>query len=389
MNENILDQLNKEETPLYYYDIPLLKETIEVAKNAADRFNYTIHYAIKANNNPRILKEISSFGLGADCVSGKEIELAIENGFDTNSIVFAGVGKTDREITTALQNNILAFNVESVQELEVIASLAESLNTKASIALRINPNVDAKTHHYITTGLDENKFGIMMHELDNCLTIIKNSTSLELVGLHFHVGSQITDLNVYKRLCIKVNEWNNYFYERGYKVPILNLGGGLGINYSEPDEEAIVNFSNFFYLFHQFLEIREGQKVHFELGRSLVANCGTLISRVLYIKNGLKKNFAILDAGMTELLRPALYQAYHKVEKWKQSEISEEEIEVSHMRYDIVGPICESSDCFGKDVILPKLERGDLIAIRSAGAYGEVMSSRYNLRQELNYFYKE
>lgn len=388
MTKEIISKLADENTPLYYYNLPLLRETISVAKNAADRYGYHIHYAIKANNNPRVLQEISKFGLGADCVSGYEIERAIGNGFKADEVVFAGVGKTDREILTGLQNGILSFNVESVEELRVIGDLAKEHQLVGRIALRINPNVDAKTHHYITTGLDENKFGIMMHQLQTCVDIISENSFLELVGLHFHVGSQITDLNVYKRLCIKVNEWNTWFYERGYHIPILNLGGGLGINYAEPDEEAIVNFSNFFYLFHEFLDLRENQQVHFELGRSLVANCGTLVSRVLYIKEGIKKNFAILDAGMTELLRPALYQAYHKVELLSDKFIEQEE-DKAVTKYDVVGPICESSDCFGKDVLLPKLQRGDLIGIRSAGAYGEVMSSRYNLRQELSYFFKE
>ncbi|MDR2224274.1 MAG: diaminopimelate decarboxylase [Flavobacteriaceae bacterium] len=388
MTQDIIQQLGEVQTPLYYYDLPLLRETLTVAKNAADRYGYHIHYAIKANNNPRILREVSAQGFGADCVSGLEIERSIAEGFAPSDIVFAGVGKTDREILIGLENQIMSFNVESVQELHVIGDLAKEHELKGRIALRINPNVDAKTHHYITTGLDENKFGIMMHELTNCLDIINANAYLELVGLHFHVGSQITDLNVFKRLCLKVNEWNAWFYERGYDVPVLNLGGGLGINYTEPDEEAIVNFNNFFYLFHEFLDVRAHQQIHFELGRSIVANCGTLVSRVLYIKEGLKKNFAILDAGMTELMRPALYQAYHKVELIGAKTIEEsEKNEIKH--YDVVGPICESSDCFGKDVILPVLKRGDLIAIRSTGAYGEVMSSRYNLRQELQYFFKD
>ncbi len=374
-------------TPLYYYDLPLLRETIQVAKSAADRFGYHIHYAIKANNNPVILKEISKLGLGADCVSGLEIERAIENGFNPNEVVFAGVGKTDKEIQTALANDILAFNVESVAELLVIAEIADKMGKNAKIALRINPNVDAKTHHYITTGLDENKFGIMNHELEDCLAIFSDKKeNLTFIGLHFHVGSQITDLNVFKRLCTKVNEWNDWFCDKGIVVPILNLGGGLGINYSNPDTESIVNFSNFFYIFDQFLELKKGQNVHFELGRSLVANCGSLISRVLYIKNGIKKNFAILDAGMTELIRPALYQAYHKIELISENDTQDD---TNQLKYDIVGPICESSDCFGKDVLFSTLKRGDLLAIRSAGAYGEVMSSRYNLRQEINYYFKE
>lgn len=385
--KNNFDNLQNHSTPFYYYDLPLLRQTVQEVKNQADKYNYHVHYAVKANNNPRILQTIASFGLGADCVSGKEIELAIENGFNANEVVFAGVGKTDKEITTALNNNILAFNVESVAELNVIGEIASKLGVKANIALRINPNVDAKTHHYITTGLDENKFGIMAHELDTCLDIFaNNSQSLNFVGLHFHVGSQITDLDVFRNLCVKVNQWNAYFIDKGITVPILNLGGGLGINYVEPDKEPIVDFSSFFGLFHEFLEIEKTQEVHFELGRCIVGNCGSLISRVLYIKNGVNKNFAILDAGMTELLRPALYQAVHKVQKITPcNDAKEQEI----VRYDVVGPICESSDCFGKDIALPSLHRGDMLAIRSAGAYGEVMSSRYNLREELNFVFKD
>ena len=383
MKEIVLQDVQQLETPFYYYDLPLLRNTVLTVKREADRFGYHVHYAVKANNNPKILKEISHFGLGADCVSGEEISLAIASGFKAAEVVFAGVGKTDREINTALDNDILAFNVESVQELTVIEELAKAKQKKARVALRINPNVDAKTHHYITTGLDENKFGIMPHNLEQCLSIIAGSTSLALVGLHFHVGSQITDLSVYKRLCLKVNEWNQFFYDKGICVPILNLGGGLGIDYNDPDATPIVDFKTFFEIFNQFLEPFKGQQIHFELGRSIVGNFGTLVSRVLYIKEGVKKNFAILDAGMTELLRPALYQAYHKIE------CLTEKPNIVDKKYDVVGPICESSDCFGKDVVLPTLERGDLIAIRSAGAYGEVMSSRYNLRQALNYYYKE
>lgn len=382
----ILEQIQKEETPLYYYDLPLLRTTVSTAKTAADQWGYQIHYAVKANNNPRILQEISALGLGADCVSGLEIETAIAHGFDAESIVFAGVGKTEKEIRLALSQGILAFNVESLEELQVISTLAQTMNVSASVALRINPNIDANTHHYITTGLDENKFGIMMHELEDCLSLIHaKESALTLVGLHFHVGSQITDWSVFKRLCLKVNEWNTWFTERGITVPILNVGGGVGINYQNPDEEAVVDFADFFALFHRFLEPKPGQQVHFELGRSLVANCGSLLSRVLYIKRGLNKNFAILDAGMTELLRPALYQAYHHIQCLRPSDSPSEETET----YDVVGPICESSDCFGKNVILPTLVRGDLIAIRSAGAYGEVMSSRYNLRQPLQFYFEE
>lgn len=372
------------ETPLYYYDLALLKETLIEVVQSAKAYDFHVHYALKANNNPRVLQLVQSMGLGADCVSGNEIDLAIETGFDSNQIVFAGVGKTDKEIRTALKHQILAFNVESVQELEVIAQLAAEMKTVASIALRINPNVDAHTHHYITTGLDENKFGILTHELPLCLDLIKDNEQLKLAGIHFHIGSQITDLNVFKSLCIKVNEWNEWFIDRGYEVPILNVGGGLGINYHQPDEEAIPDFKAFFAIFNQFLIRKPNQQVHFELGRSIVGQCGSLISRVLYIKNGIKKNFAILDAGMTELLRPSLYQAYHKIEY-----LGNDSHDKQQTNYDVVGPICESSDCFGKEVSLPELHRGDLIAIRSTGAYGEVMALRYNLRENLSFIYKE
>lgn len=386
ISTTILEQIQQEETPLYYYDLPLLRETITTAKAQADRWGYHIHYAVKANFNPRILQEISACGIGADCVSGLEIEQAVTHGFQASEIVFAGVGKTDREIRTALKHGILAFNVESLEELKVIGNLAREMQLEARVALRINPNIDAQTHHYITTGLDENKFGILMHELEACLSFIHTAASgLTLVGLHFHVGSQITDWTVFKRLCLKVNEWNAWFIARGYIVPILNVGGGVGINYTQPDTEPIVDFASYFAIFNQFLAPEKGQQVHFELGRSLVANCGSLLSRVLYIKNGVNKNFAILDAGMTELLRPALYQAYHKIDSLTATEVTLEKT----VQYEVVGPICESSDCFGKNIQLPPLKRGDLLAIRSAGAYGEVMASRYNLRQPLNYYFKE
>ncbi|MCP1997256.1 diaminopimelate decarboxylase [Flavobacterium sp. HSC-61S13] len=379
----VLDSENLE-TPLYYYDLTLLKETLIEVVQSAKAYDFHVHYALKANNNPRILQLVQSMGLGADCVSGNEIDLAIETGFDSQQIVFAGVGKTDKEIRTALKHQILAFNVESVQELEVIAQLAAEMKTVARIALRINPNVDAHTHHYITTGLDENKFGILTHELPLCIDLIRDNELLQLTGLHFHIGSQITDLNVFKSLCIKVNEWNEWFINRGYEVPILNVGGGLGIDYHQPDEAAIPDFKSFFAIFDEFLIRKSHQQVHFELGRSIVGQCGSLISRVLYIKNGIKKNFAILDAGMTELLRPSLYQAYHKIEY-----LGNDHDHKQQTHYDVVGPICESSDCFGKEVSLPELHRGDLIAIRSTGAYGEVMALRYNLRENISFLYKE
>lgn len=387
-NRDIIAAFEQKETPFFYYDLQLLQATIDNALTEADKYKFHIHYALKANFNERVLQIIQESGIGADCVSGNEVLKAVETGFSPDKIVFAGVGKADKEIIAALHHNIFAFNVESVQELCVIGDLAKKEGKVAKVALRINPNVDAKTHKYITTGLDENKFGIKTWELNECLDVIRNFDSLELIGLHFHVGSQVVDLNVFKSLCVKVNEFNNWFDERGYRLKVLNVGGGLGVNYTDPDGEPIVDFKRYFEIFDQFLERKGEQEVHFELGRALVAQSGSLISKVLYVKNGIKKHFLILDAGMTELMRPALYQAYHKIEHLSAKQLSEETRDRS-VNYDVVGPICESTDCFGKEVELPESKRGDLIAIRTTGAYGEVMASKYNLRDEIRYVYSD
>ncbi len=383
MNINQIDlgRLKEYETPFYYYDLDLLNETLDKAKAAADKRGFHVHYALKANFNDRILGLIQSKGFGADCVSGNEVQKSIDSGFPANQITFAGVGKSDKEINLALSHNIFAFNVESIQELLVINELAAKQNVKAQVSLRINPNVDAHTHHYITTGLDENKFGVPNSELEKAASVLRECDHLDLLGLHFHVGSQITDINVFKSLCVKVNEWKNWFEERGTMIKVLNVGGGLGVDYHEPDAHPFADFEAYFDVFDKFLERTPQQEVHFELGRALVAQSGTLVSRVLYTKSGVKKNFLILDAGMTELMRPALYQAFHKIEKLGSNNTAEK------LNYDVVGPICESSDCFGKEVTLPVSERGDLIAIRTAGAYGEVMASKYNLRDEIRFVF--
>lgn len=366
----------KHQTPFYAYDLNLLSRTIDACMLEANKYNFEIHYALKANANDKILELISSKGLGADCVSGNEVLKAVEAKFPANKIVFAGVGKSDQEINDALDANIFCFNVESFQELEVLNELAEKKNVIARIAIRINPNVNAYTHHYITTGLDENKFGFNHWELETFTKSISNFKNLELIGLHFHIGSQITDMKVFRSLCVKVMEYNQWFRHMGINIKILNLGGGLGIDYTNPDDNEIPNFAEYFSIFNKFINRFDGQEIHFEIGRALVAQCGTLISKVLYIKEGMNTNFAILDAGMTELLRPALYQAYHKIENLSNTNTSQKK------KYDVVGPICESSDSFGKAVELPITKRGDYIAIRSAGAYGEVMSSGYNLRKQ-------
>ncbi len=389
---NIISKFKGIQTPFYYYDLEVLNQTLQKLKKESGKYGFFVHYALKANADNKILDIIKSYNLGADCVSGNEVKKAIECNFSPEHIVFAGVGKSDAEINCALDNNIFCFNCESLQELEVINDLAFKKNKNAGIALRINPNVNANTHKYITTGLEENKFGINLWELATVVNAVKKLKNLQLIGLHFHIGSQIMDLNSFKSLCLRVNEIQNWFAVRKIKIENINVGGGLGVNYHEPDTNLIPDFEVYFKLFNDFLELRPRQKVHFELGRSITAQCGTLISKVLYVKNGVNTNFAILDAGMTELMRPALYQAYHKIENLSKMENGKLRMEngnqpLAIQKYDVVGPICESSDCFGKAVSLPETMRGDLIALRTAGAYGEVMSSAYNLRDRVKAFY--
>jgi len=385
---NTITRFQGLETPFYYYDLGLLRKTLEACKNASDKYGFHVHYAMKANFNPKVIAAIQSHGFGADCVSGNEVSTAIANGFDKSKVVFAGVGKSDKEINTALDADIFCFNVESIQELFIINELAQAKNKKAKVAIRINPNVDAHTHHFITTGLDENKFGINTWQLHDVVDALRKCTSLQFTGIHFHIGSQITDLEVYKNLCTRINEMQDWFEDHGFPVKVLNTGGGLGVDYYHPDTNPIANFEGYFKVFKDFLKVKPGQEVHFELGRALVAQCSALVSRVLYVKIGQKKNFLVLDAGMTELIRPMLYQAYQKIENLsRQSQISNLKSQI--LKYDVVGPICESTDCFQKDVELPESFRGDIFAIRTAGAYGEVMSSGYNLRDKVQSVYSE
>jgi len=358
-------------TPFYYYDTVVLRKTLEKAISEAGRYGFHLHYAVKANANPYLLKIISSYGLGADCVTWNEIKRSVECGFDPKKIVFAGVGKSDSEIENALRTGILCFNCESVQELQVIDSIAGRLKIKADIALRINPYIDAHTHHHITTAVEDSKFGITLEDIDAAADLAAGLSNVNLTGIHFHIGSQITRMQVFKSLCARINEITEKFSRRDTNLKIINAGGGLGIDYHNPD--AMPAFEEYFATFKELLKLYPGQELHFEPGRAIVAQCGTLVSRVLYTKRNGETRFAVIDAGMTDLIRPALYQAYHKIENITSSG--------KLTRYDVVGPICESSDTFGKFVDLPETERGDLIAIRSAGAYGEAMASAYNLRE--------
>lgn len=393
-NTDTITRFQNIETPFYYYDLDLLRRTLDACHTASAKYGFHVHYAMKANFNTKVLEAIQAVGFGADCVSGNEVKAALAHGFDPKKIVFAGVGKSDKEINAALDADIFCFNVESVQELEIINDLAKAKNKTAGVAIRINPNVDAHTHHFITTGLDENKFGINTWQLDDVATTLRNCPNLQFLGVHFHIGSQITDLEVYRSLCIRINEIQDWFEDHGFPAKVLNAGGGLGIDYHNP-EGAIADFEGYFKVFKEFLKVKPGQEVHFELGRALVAQSASLISRVLYVKNGQRKNFLVLDAGMTELMRPMLYQAYHQIENLSQNSKfkSQNPVDTHNSQftthYDIVGPICESTDCFQKDVEFPQSYRGDLIAIRSAGAYGEVMASGYNLRDRVESVYSE
>lgn len=361
------------QTPFYYYNVDLLKETLDIVKSEADKYNYYIHYAVKANANPRILSIIAENGLGADCVSGGEIQASLDAGIPSGKIVFAGVGKADWEINLGLDNDIFCFNVESSAELKVIDELAAVKGKVASVALRINPEVDAHTHTKITTGMKENKFGINLGQLNAVIDELLQLKHVKLIGIHFHIGSQITDLSSFQNLAIRANEIQEDLEGRGLAVKNVNFGGGLGVDYYHPNHLSVPAFDNYFAVIHKLLKVSPGQKIHFEPGRSIVAQCGSLISQVLYVKEGETKNFAILDAGFTELIRPAMYDAYHRIENIS----NDEPIEI----YDVVGPICESSDVFGKEVELNKVHRGDYIALRSAGAYGEIMASQYNCRK--------
>ena len=369
-----IDKFQEIQTPFYYYDTAVLRKTLQTINEEAGKHeNFEVHYAVKANANPKVLNIICQAGLGADCVSGGEIQAATNAGFPASKIVYAGVGKSDWEINLGLEKGIFCFNVESIPELEVINELAEKQGKVAQVCFRINPNVGAHTHANITTGLAENKFGIAMEDMENVIEEAAQMKNIKFLGLHFHIGSQILDMGDFEALCNRINELQDQLESHHIVVKNINVGGGLGIDYNHPNRVPIPDFKAYFDTYAKFLKLREGQKLHFELGRAVVGQMGSLITKVLYVKQGTAKQFAIVDAGMTDLIRPALYQAYHKIENISSNEPEE--------TYDVVGPICESSDVFAKAIDINKTHRGDLIALRSAGAYGEIMASQYNCRQ--------
>lgn len=368
-----MDLVEKTPTPFYYYDMDVLRSTIDEIKRCTAGFPFKVHYALKANGNPHIINEIMHHGLGADLVSGGELKAAVEAGFPTQDMNFSGVGKTDWEIRFGLSYDIGCFNVESVPELDVINQLAQEMGKTANIAFRVNPDIDAHTHKYITTGTADNKFGINIEVLESVINHALELPNIHLRGLHFHIGSQITIMQPFVMLCDTINGLLDHYDNRGIHFEIINVGGGLGIDYSTPDTHPLPDFESYFNTFKNHLKLRDNQELHFELGRSIVGECGTLFSRVTFVKESRNKKFVILDAGMTDLIRPALYEAHHEIQNLTSRESTQ-------AIYDIVGPVCESSDVFAHDRSLPVTHRGDLIAIRSAGAYGESMASRYNMR---------
>lgn len=369
-----IDKFEKIETPFYYYDCDLLRDTLQAINNELKKYeNFIVHYAVKANANAKVLNIIQQTGMGADCVSGGEIQRSLDCGFPADKIVYAGVGKADWEINLGLDHDIFCFNVESVAELKIINELAAKKGKVANVCFRINPDVSAHTHAKITTGLAENKFGIAMQDMLPTILTASKMENIHFIGLHFHIGSQLLEMTDFRHLCSRINEIQDGLEQENIKIKNINVGGGLGIDYNNPDNHPIPDFKSYFYTFARYLKLREGQKLHFELGRAVVGQMGSLITRTLYVKQGTAKQFAIVDAGMTDLLRPALYQASHKIENLS----SEGPLHA----YDVVGPICESSDVFAKEIELNTVHRGDLIAMRSAGAYGEIMASQYNCRK--------
>jgi len=377
-NSELTQKLTKLKTPFYFYDLDLLDKTILSLKESLDP-NYSVYYAIKANNNSKIIKLIKDHDLGIDAVSGEEINKSLNNSIKPKKIVFAGVGKTKDEIIFAIRKKIYLFNCESFDEISLIDKISNELNVKTKIAIRLNPNIDSRSHKYIKTGMFDSKFGIQIDHLDEILEKIKKLNHIDLKGYHFHLGSQIDDLGVFRKLCKVSNEINIYLKNKNFNITDINLGGGLGINYKEPDLNLIPDFNSYFQIFKKNLIYFDNQKIHFELGRSIVGQSGSLFSSILYLKKSFNKHFIIIDAGMTELIRPALYNAQHHIENLSSNK--------KEIKYDVVGPLCESSDTFAKDYYLNQSKIGDLIVIRSTGAYGEVMSSNYNLRKKVKAYY--
>ena len=387
-----IEKLKKYETPYYYYNTSLLNETIAEALRLAKQHNLKIHFSLKSNFNEKIVRLFASHEeIGADCVSGGEVDYSLKF-FPKEKIVFAGIGKTDKEIENAVDNGIFCLNVESYEELENLNEICKRKKKKMNFATRINPNIEAHTHEKIITGLNENKFGIYLEEDENkyynkikevYFNLNNKYEYLNFIGLHFHIGSNILNFTDFAVLCKKIDKIVDKLNDNNISITYLNLGGGLGVDYNETYLHPIPDFEGYFNTYLTNLTCLQkigpnynGNKnitLHFELGRSLIAQSGYVISKVNYVKEGIKKKFAILDAGMNDLIRPAMYDALHQIERVELNDEKE--------MYDVVGPICESSDVFAKNYTMDKLQKGDYVLIRTAGAYGESMASKYNFRK--------
>ena len=371
LSRQVASKLRAYETPFYLYDMALLRQTLESVVYESKRYGYHLHYAIKANYDDRILQVIREYGLGIDCASGNELKKAIEAGFDPKKIVYAGVGKKDKELRYAIEQEILAINVESLEELFLLDRLSGEMGKVTEVALRVNPDIDPKTNHCIDTGQADSKFGISYEEILENAEKLKELTNLRLIGIHLHIGSQIRELHVFENMCNKVNVIVRNLTDLGFELEFVDVGGGLGVNYDMPENEPIPNFASVFAIIKQHLQVGK-REVHFEFGRSIVAECGELITKVLFNKTtATGRRLVIVDASMTELIRPALYGSYHNIENIT----SESE---QRLKYTIVGTACESTDIFDENVSLPLTKRGDLLTLKTAGAYGMSMASRYN-----------
>ncbi len=365
---NFKNLAKKYETPLYVYDFESIKKNYLELKDAFKARKSLICYAVKANSNLSVLKLLAKLEAGADCVSIGEVKRALKAGIPKYKIIFSGVGKRDDEIEEAILRDILMINIESEAEFDRVELIAKKLDKKARISIRVNPNIDAKTHPYISTGLNENKFGIDIENAKKLYIRAKNSNSIEPIGIHFHIGSQLTKLEPIKEASAIIASMLRQLKVLDIDIKFFDVGGGIGIRYE--DEKIIKPYD----YAQAVLETLKGTDVTIvcEPGRYIVGNSGYFLTTVLYEKENNSKRFVIVDGAMNDLLRPSLYKAYHAIEAV--------DIKGKSSKCDVVGPVCESGDFLAKDIELPKLKNGDLLVVKSAGAYGFTMSSNYNSR---------
>ncbi|MCF2947819.1 diaminopimelate decarboxylase [Paraglaciecola aquimarina] len=357
-------------TPFYCYSYSSISESYLDYEQAFSQLDTLICYAVKANSNQAILTSLAKLGAGADVVSEGEIRRALKAGIPANKIVFSGVAKTHSEISYALNHDILQFNVESEPELQLISELATAQDKIACISIRVNPNVNANTHAKITTGKSENKFGIPITKARDVYQYAASLPSIKVQGVDVHIGSQLTDLAPFKQAFGMVAEFVSVLRKDGHDISIIDIGGGLGINYAE--DETPPNKNDYAQIVKQQLGHLQC-KIIVEPGRSIVGNSGILVSKVVYVKKGEERQFLIIDAGMNDLIRPSMYDAYHQIKPINSHNDK-------NAYYDVVGPVCETGDTFSKNRQLPIMQATDLVAILSCGAYGSVMSSTYNTR---------